>query len=140
MTTTTINVRNRNIHCEFELHIVRVYNDDELKALLAQEIEAATAELATEIKARYRSLFNVDYLVSDDSVAVEIWGHVHAEKMAEAIKHVTSLRLIDKVADIIIYHAEVIDMGERKHDENRFVWDLLAPFKSLIASFLRDKK
>ena len=138
--TTTIFVRSRNIHCEMELHIVRVYNDNELKALLAQDTEAATSELVASIKAEYRSLFTVEYAVSDASVAVEIWGHVYAERMADAIKHLSSIALIDKVADKIIYHSEIIDMGERGHDENRFVWDGLAHFKSLIASFLPDKE
>lgn len=138
--TKTISIRSHNIQCELELHMVRVTNDDELKTLLAQDTEAATSELASKIKEEYLKQFGVDYKVSENSVLVEIWGHVYAEKMAEAIKSLSPLKLVNTVADKIIYHCEVIDMGERGHDENRFVWDGLAPFKSLFASFLPHKE
>lgn len=136
----TIPIRNRNIRCELEQHIVRIYNDDELKALLAQETEAATTAVTTGIKTEYKNLLGVEFTVSDSSMEVEIWGHVYAEKMADAVKKLSSIGLIDKVADKIIYHSERIDIGEHGHDNNRFVWDGLAHFKSLIASFLPQKE
>ncbi len=137
---TSISIRNRNIHCEFDLHIVRIYNDKELIALLKKDTEPATDELVAGIRAEYRKQFGVDFGVPYNSIAVEIWGHVYAEKMAEAIKHLSSIKLVDKMADKIIYHAERIDIGEHGHDNNRFVWDGLAHFKALIIPFLPTEK
>ncbi len=67
-------------------------------------------------------------------MAVEIWAHVYAEKFAEAVKNFSSINFVDKIAEKILHHAEIIDIGEKGHDDNRFVWDSLAVFKSAICS------
>lgn len=69
-------------------------------------------------------------------MAVEIWGHVFAEKFADAIKKITSVKLVDELAEKIIEHCEVVNIGEKGHDSNRIVWDTLAPFKPEIAAML----
>jgi len=67
---------------------------------------------------------------------VEIWGHVYAEDFAAAIKQLSTLSFIDNIAEKIIDHCEIIDIGEAGHDNNRFIWDRLASFKSMIAKLL----
>jgi hypothetical protein len=137
---TSLLVYGKNISLEFELHAIRIFNNDALPAILEKNAEAATEELVRDIKKKYFELFNTDFKVSDASMEVEIWAHVYAEKFAEAVKDFSSINFVDKIAEKIIYHAEVIDMGEHGHDENRFVWDGLAPFKHTIASVLFAKQ
>ena len=135
-----INVRNYNLTVEMKLHALSILNNNELQLLLKQDAEASTDEFVTRIKTEHFNLFNIDFKVSDMSMAVEIWAHVYAEKFAEAVKNFSSINLIDKIAEKIMQHAEIIDIGEKGHDDNRFVWDALSVFKSGIASLLFAKQ
>jgi len=132
----TFTIRGRNINLQFEQHVVRITANDELAGLLASQIEAATDELVTGIKTAYRKLFNTDFDVSDASFAVEIWGHVYADRFADTVKFLSPVQLIDNIAEKVSYRCEVIDIGEPGYDDNRFVWDRFAFFKSMIARFL----
>ena len=136
----TITVRKITINVELKLYAIRIFNADTLQGLLKNDAEAATEELIINIKREYQRLFNTDFKVSDASMTVEIWAHVYADKFAEVVKNHSSINLIDKIADKIIHHAEVIDIGEKGHDYNRFVWNGLAPFKGAIAAVLFAKQ
>ena len=136
----TIPLRGNNINLRAKLHAIKIFNDDELSSALEQNTESITDELVSNIKSAYLNVFNCDFEVSDASIAVEIWAHMYAEKFAEAVKSFSSLKLIDDVADKILHHAEIIDIGERGHDDNRFVWDSLAALKSPIAALLFRKQ
>ena len=120
----------------FSLYTLRVTNDSELADLLKHDAAKATIELVVKLKAQYKELFQTDFTVSDNSIAVEIWGHVYAGRFAGWIQQLLSFSLIQKLAKKIIYHSAIIDIGERGHDQNRFVWNWLAPFKKLIEFFL----
>ncbi len=133
---TTLTIRGKKISIALVQHAVRITTDDELTNLLALDTEAATAELVAAIKTAYKNLFNTEFAVSDSSMIVEIWGHVYADQFANWIKEISDINFIDKIADKVIYHAEYIDIGESGHDNNRFVWDGLAAFKSVIAALL----
>jgi hypothetical protein len=133
----TITVRGRTLRVCIQQHITRITNDKELTALLAHDTEAATGELITAIKARYQEEFGKELKVSDKSMAVEIWAHVYVEKFAKAI---ASLKVIRKLADAIIRRCEIIDIGEWGHDQNRFVWNALSIFKTVIAALLPNGK
>ncbi len=129
-------VRNRSIQCELEPHVVRIFVDDALNALLAKDTESTTAELVTAIKTQYGLRYEAAFEVSDTSMMIEIWGHVYAEKVAEAIKDISPIDWIDSFADKVIQRSERIDIGEKGHDTNRFFWDSLCHFKTWIVSFL----
>ena len=131
----TVTVRGKSLQVCIQPHIIRITNDDELTALLAHDKEAATKELITAIKVRYQKEFGSRLKVSDKSMAVEIWAHVYVEKFAKAI---VSLKVIRKLANAIIRHCEIIDIGEWGHDQNRFVWNALSVFKPVIAALLPD--
>ena len=129
-------VRGWQIPVKFVKHALRITNNNQLSGLLAHDTEAATDELVTALKQQYESLFDTSLLVSDTSLAVEIWGHVYVDKFFDIVKKVSTFTVIDKVADKIKHYCDIIDVGEKKHDENRFVWDGLSPFKSMIAKLL----
>jgi len=129
----------RDIHLQLKPHAIKISNNDALSALLTEDAETATEKLINDIKSEYLKLLAEEFKVSDHSMAIEIWAHVYAEKFAEAIKDFSSIDFIDAIANKILKHAEIIDIGESGHDDNRFVWDGLAPFKSTIASLLFSK-
>lgn len=133
---TKLSVRGKNISVELIEHVVRITTNDELTGLLQCDKKAATEELVMKIKAEYKNLYHVPLKIASGSMVVEIWGHVYADQFAKWIKKICSIRFANKIANLVIYHAEVIDIGERKHDNNRFVWDVLAIFKPLFALFL----
>lgn len=131
-----ISINGKNIQIAFTQHKIKLTNDAQLAALLASNTEASTDALVTAIKQEFKSAHGKDIDISDASMAVEIWGHVYTESFAAAIKSLSLFGFIDSLADKVIDKCEVIDMGESGRDNNRFVWDTLAKFKSKIAGLL----
>lgn len=137
---TTINVLGRNVKLTMTQHKIKLVNDAELAALLSQQMEASTDALVSAMKAAFKQQNAKEFDVSDNSIAVEIWGHVYAESFAETVKNLSPFGFIDSIADKVIFHCEVIDIGEADRDNNRFIWDRLASFKSKIAGLLPKNK
>src|SRR4051812_47049918 len=133
---TTISVQGKNIQLEIGEHKIKLPINTDLTDLLANNTEASTDALVTAIKAAFNKQNNREIEVSNNSMAVEIWGHVYTESFANAVKSISTFKIIDGVLSKIIAHCEVIDIGEPGHDKNRFVWDMLAHFKSDIGSLL----
>lgn len=131
-----INVRDKNISVRLQEDRIMVKSDDQLSELLTEMPEAATDELICLIKNEYHTQLNKNFDVEDASIAVEIWGHVYAEKFANAIRKIAPLKLADELAEKICSSCEVINIGTKDHDGNRFVWDWLATFKPAIARLL----
>ena len=115
---------------------IGIINDAQLAELVSETPHNTTDDLVAAIKREYHEHFNKDFDVTDASMAVEIWGHVFAEKFADAVKTISPVKLVDELAEKITSHCEVINIGEKKHDRNRFIWDMLAPFKAAIAVML----
>jgi len=132
-------IRGKNIQLAITQHKIKIANDLQLEALLAFDTETATDELVAAIKKEFRQLNNRELNISNTSMAVEIWGHVYSDNFANAIKSIPMFDLFDGIAEKIIEHCEVIDIGESGHDNNRFIWDRLASFKTMIANLLPKK-
>jgi len=132
----SISVRNKNISVELKENNIAIISDEQLLSLINEMPEAATDELVSAIKKEFHTLFNKEFGVKDASIAVEIWGHVFAEKFASTVKSISDIKPVDALAEKICLHCEVINIGEKHHDNNRFIWDCLAPFKQIIASML----
>jgi len=136
----SITIRDKSISVQFRKNSVAIISDGQLSSLVTEMPESATDELVSLIKKEFNAQFNKDFGVGNASMAVEIWGHVFAEKFANAVKTISPANFIDELAEKICLHCEVINIGEAHHDNNRFVWDWLAPFKPVIAAMLlRDK-
>ncbi|MDQ2752190.1 MAG: hypothetical protein M3R72_04115 [Bacteroidota bacterium] len=133
---TKLVVRGKIISVELVEHVVRITIDNGLTALLQHNTTVATEELVLAIQAEYEMCFHAAFKVANKSMAVEIWGHVYAGQFAGWIKKISNIGFINKMANFVIYHAETIDIGEKGHDSNRFVWDAMAFFKPMIALFL----
>lgn len=131
-----ISIRNKNISVRLQENRICIKSDEQLLGLVTQMPEAATDELIAAIKKEFYLQFNKDFGVDDNSMAVEIWGHVFTERFAEAVKALSPVKIVDDLAEKISSHCEVINIGKKEHDRNRFVWDLLATFKPAIAVML----
>jgi hypothetical protein len=129
-------IRGKNISVRLQENKLCIINDDQLSELITKLPEVATDELVSSIKKEYHIQFNKDFNVTDDSIAVEIWGHIFVDKFADAVKEIASVKLVDELAEKISSHCEVINIGAKGYDYNRIVWDLLAAFKPAIAAVL----
>ncbi|MFT4153924.1 hypothetical protein [Parafilimonas sp.] len=131
-----ITIRNKSIQVLFHQYSIGIVSNDQLLKLVKDLPEDATAELISAIKKEFNAQYNKPFNVSDNSITVEIWAHVFAEQFACAIKQLTTIRLVNDIAQKISAHCKIINIGERGHDNNRFVWDMLSNFKPAIRKLL----
>lgn len=135
-----IDLEGCKIKVSFKKRIVCITNDNELSKLLSHRIEERTTKLVKAIKKEYAALKGTELKIPDDSMIVEIWGHIYFERFALAINRFIKLKPVALFAKIAIKRCEIIDCGELSLDHNRFFWNALVPFKNLIAKlFLRKK-
>ena len=132
-------LQGNNISVRFKLHAIKIFNDEQLNALLHHNTKLANNELILLIKKKYFELYNVDFKVSNASMAIEIWAHVYLQKITELFKSRFHFWLTNKIAQKIINHCKEIDIGEKGHDDNRFVWNWLAFLKPVISNLFFKK-
>lgn len=118
---------------------VHVVNNKDLWTLLGTEIAARTAAFVVWIREQYLQLFDKELDITEDSLIVEIWGHVYFEYYILAVKELIRLKLVGDLLERMLKVSEVIDCGEAGKDNNRKLWDLLAPHKSFILKMLPGK-
>lgn len=124
---------------EFDNQLIRIKKPRALKKFLSEDIEYRSEVLANYIKQDYFLIFNRELEITNDSLKVEIWGHVYASYFATGIKNLIKLKLVENAADFIINRSETIDCGENEVDSNRKFWDVLANLKGMIITFLPKK-
>lgn len=120
----------------FDDKLIRIKKPRALQKFLSSAIDNRSEVLANYIKQDYFLLLNKELEISNDSLIVEIWGHVYASYFARAMKNLIKLKLVENVADFIITRSDTIDCGESEVDSNRKLWDVLANFKGIILTFL----
>ena len=120
----------------FKDGVVQIDGSADLQHFLSEDIHNRTMVLVVLIKSDYLLRTDQALAIEDDSLMVEIWGHLYASHFAEALKNLVQLQLIEQMADFIIHRADTIDCGERDKDSNRVFWDMLSNFKGLILEFL----
>jgi len=135
----TIIINGRELYFKFKPHIISIINSDLLEGLITANPETVTTEIVNFIKKEYYNLFGKNLAITDDSIFIEIIGHIYADKFADAVKRISNIGFVDALAEKIIHHCEVIDIGEKEHDENRFIWDKLPHFKTTIIKLLPVK-
>lgn len=127
----------KGIRIDLKPASAHIHNDRHLLDYLHSDDPTARS-LAGYILQAYPRLFDRELAISQDSLAIEIIGHIFADRMAESIDTILSkiapnskgpvARLLDRVERA----AEVIDCGEASVDSNRRVWDALVPIRSVI--------
>ena len=104
--------------------VVHIVNDDELKSIITHPTTAL--KLARKLKASYCTKFGRELSVSDVSMAIEIYGHLYPEKIANTLKAMPSPDFVEHALDDLLEKTDVIDSGEESVDRNRKVWDAIA--------------
>jgi hypothetical protein len=130
-------IRNYEIRVSFAEKIVQITSDRALSKLLAESLESGTAELVELIKKDYFEINRNQLAISNDSMIIEIWGHVYFEHFINSIKRLFRLKLIDNLDDFVMERCSIIDSGETKIDKNRRFWDMIAPLKGIVAKMLQ---
>lgn len=103
---------------------IHIKNDASLEKVLAK---ASSAEvIAKGVKEKYQAKYGAPLNVSDKSVAIEIYGHVFPEKIAETLKKVPSPGFVKEGLDKVLMRTDMIDCGEDQIDSNRKLWDAIA--------------
>jgi hypothetical protein len=120
----------------FHHKMIQIKHPRSLKKFLSEDIELRSEILVKYIKQDYFNFIGKELDIKNDSIIIEIWGHVFASYLSNAIKNLVSLNLIEKAADFILKKSDIIDCGESDIDLNRNFWDLLANFKKPITTFL----
>lgn len=120
----------------FSRQLVRIEGSKALRKFLSRDIENRSEVLVNTIKMDYFQLFDVELAIKNDSLIIEIWGHVYAAYFARAMEKLIQLKVIDDMADFILKRADTIDCGESEIDSNRVFWDILSNFKPIILQFI----
>ena len=120
-----INLKIDDINIALTDRIVRVDNDENLKALLHTGKRAAALQLSTHIRQMYEKEFGKPLKISTKSLAAEIYDHYLIQEMTFKAE-----RVIGKIRPTrwMVRHMEVIDCGEQAVDNNRFLWNLASIF------------
>ena len=129
-------LRNCDIKVGLDEGLIRIYSDKALWRYLDGEVALRTLELVKVIKTDYQKEFNKSLKISDNSLMVEIWAHVYSDYFGLLIKRNLKINWVQNLIQKGIERAEIIDCGEKKFDTNRWVWDFLAHFKSIVSLFL----
>lgn len=106
---------------------VCLYNSASLEDFLRKNSFDNALQLATWIRESYQAYFSKPLNVSEDSIAVEILGHVYFEDFMERLGNKIPLKIMDKICEKISEHCNEISVGEKEHDHNREFWDLVTP-------------
>jgi hypothetical protein len=125
-----------SIDVSFEPKLISIETPHQLKQLLAIDTNMRSAELAQLIKNDYLNFFSVPLRISNRSMVIEIWAHLFASYIANAILNNFRLRPMRRFATFMLSRSDKIDCGEKHIDSNRIVWDLLSPFKFLLLPFI----
>ncbi|MCI1966326.1 MAG: hypothetical protein LKJ17_09400 [Oscillospiraceae bacterium] len=130
-----------NITIDLQEHCVNITTNPELMSFLAQP-DNGSVKLARYTRSQYETIFHKPLKISEASLAVEILIHAYLDRIslnALAIQKLFPekiskpiLALINKVHE----RTAVINCGETSVDSNRFVFDDLAPFHTLIFAAL----
>lgn len=129
MSFKTISVNGYGLSVAFESKVIRIKNNSALKNML-KNTSNGSGQAAYTLKQEYKKAMGSAIDISSNSLAVEILGHVYPDKVAHVVEDIPGLGYL---ADKVINSTNQIDCGESSVDGNRWVWDLLAPFHSLIA-------
>lgn len=131
----------KGISISFENRIIRIKCDSILMNYLTNDFDALI--LSKYILETYYDMFHKILEISQVSLAVEILIHAYVDKLCLYLldKEITHIESVDQVlsqaVESIHGRTEIIDCGEREIDNNRFIFDGLEKFHSVISKMLK---
>ncbi|MES2417385.1 MAG: hypothetical protein V4541_04305 [Bacteroidota bacterium] len=117
----------------FEPKLIKIAGSKRLLTFLKADIDRNSLHLVKLIKADYLKIMGKRLKITNNSLMVEIWGHLYASYFANALKNLIDLQIVENFATIITNRSDTIDCGESTIDPNRKFWDVLAKYKKLIS-------
>ncbi|WP_411678127.1 hypothetical protein [Caproicibacter sp.] len=129
------------ITINFSEHWASITTNEKLMTFLAQPGNGSV-ELARYILNRYQEIFHRNLEIPEMSLAVEILVHAYLDvfsKNASLIRNLLPKQIskpILQLTEEIHERTSIIDCGEISVDHNRFIFNNLAPFHSLIFAAL----
>jgi hypothetical protein len=113
------------IEVAFAQGVVRVDNDRDLWEYIHFDPYKNTRILVTWMKQVYVNAFGEELRISDNSLAMEIWGHIYFEQFL--LRHPTLGRFLFPFGlyQRLVTSCKAVDCGESSKDSNRWLWDFL---------------
>ena len=139
LTSTTekqYNFHNCEVTVQFEPKLIRIIGHEQLLIHLQTNLAEHTLRLVQQIKIDYQLLFGISLNITDESLMIEIWGHLYASKFADILQELIKLKVIENLTEVVKQRSDTIDCGEADVDSNRKFWDVLSKFNDLIIKFL----
>lgn len=145
MNFEVFHINGYNIKILFRKGIVHILNSKELNDFLKKE-KKASLHVALFIKNTYKEKYKKDISITLKSLTIEILGHVYLDRIAKFICKIVSIvplfkKSILKIANkFVLSHTDIIDIGEKQVDNNRWVWDSIAIFTPSIFFKMKSHK
>ena len=117
---------------EMSQGLVRIANDRGFKKAVSVQPRDRLVSLIDSIRVDYERAFGRPLAIRRDSLVVEIWGHLYAERLLLKYKRFFQVFLIFGLYKRFLRSCEVFDCGERHKDRNRWLWDRLAWYSDKI--------
>ncbi len=115
---------------------VHILHDAPLHALFQESPISGIKKLSTELLAAFERDQGRALKISHSSLVLEIWGHYYFERYYRYFRWMIPLKSLKSRLDLA---TKEFDCGEAAIDNNRWVWDVLAPTLPLAQFFLSDK-
>ena len=133
-----------NVKIKYCPGLVQITCDIALKEYLDKKGNGAL-KLGSHILRVYEEHYKKALNISLDSLAIEILAHTYIDSFSRSISTADGIlpdvleEPLDKLMESIKNHTEIIDCGESQIDNNRWIWDMLTPYKGLIYGILGDR-
>ncbi len=128
------------LHCKVSVlyspKLVRIVGSKQLLMFLEANLNSNSLKLVRLIKAEYLALYGNRLKISNASLMVEIWGHLYASQVANALKELIKLKIVGNLSDLVTRRSDTIDCGEAEVDSNRKFWDTISKFNGIIIKCL----
>ncbi|RZK43681.1 MAG: hypothetical protein EOO90_01955 [Pedobacter sp.] len=128
-----------NVTVFIQPKLIQILGSSELLTFLSADLKRNTLKLVKLIKADYLELIGKRLKITNRSFKLEIWGHLYASQLADAVKELVKLKVIENFTEAIKSRSDTIDCGESEVDSNRWLWDMLSRFNNIIIRFLPKK-
>ncbi|MCX2574383.1 hypothetical protein [Pedobacter sandarakinus] len=124
------------VKVNYEPGIIRVCSDNELWQFLDGQASVRLEILSQAIKTQYQQIYNKALQIETDSLIVELVAHIYCDYIGLAFNKIVPIRYTQRIVGKLLKRAEIIDCGEKGHDSNRWLWDLLSAYKRTIVMVL----
>ncbi|MGV3763791.1 hypothetical protein [Parapedobacter sp.] len=120
------------IRIDIEEGLVRITNDPSFRRTALGRAETPMGTLFDRVQVNHQQVFGRELTLDKESFIVEIWGHLYVHHLLLKYKRILKVVLVFGLYDRFFRSCEVIDCGERDKDPNRWLWDMLVPFRKIL--------